>query len=592
MSESKKPRRWPWILLALVGLLAMPAMIGLGFWASTLAGEVEEGTLLELKLAGGLTEGPSPTSQLLAELSPGSVTSLWDVRRALRRAADDDAVAGMLITIEGVAMGSAARGELIEEIQRFRESGKPVHALIQADMVTEPELEVGSAASTLWVTPHAMWMVNGLQADVAFYRGTLDKLHVEPDFIMFKEYKSAGEPYSREEMSEYFREAIDDVIGDIQGHLWDGIIARRGVERDAFLSLVQEGAFTPAEAAELGLVDELGYLDQVRDALMAEAGIEPGEGAEEGDAPEWDGMALGKYLKDSRDDTPEGAETVALIFGEGPIVATSAQPSLFGGGQQISGPSLAAAFREAVEDEDVAAIVFRVNSPGGSAVGSDLIWREIQRARAAGKPVVVSMSTVAGSGGYWIAMGADAIVARPDTITGSIGVVFGKFNLRGLYEWAGANIESISFAENADIMSPYETLDEAQRATMVAAIGAMYDAFTAKVAEGRGMDQAAVKQIAKGRIWSGTDAVGNGLVDELGGLDAALAIAREKAGVEGEVALEVYPRQKDLFEQLLSGELTLEVPQAVGADPAALEALLEELARPGARVMMPEIRLR
>ena len=582
MSEPRKRRMWPFVLLAGVGLLSVPALIGASVWMSAQSEQkVEPGTFLELKIAGGLTEGPSPAGDFLAELSPGSISSIWDVRQALRRAADDEAVSGMLITLEGVAMGTAAQGELIDEIVRFRDAGKPVHVLMRSDMVTEPELNVATAGSTIWATPHAMWMVNGFQADVAFYKGALDKIHVEPDFIMFKEYKSAGEPYSREEMSEYFREAITDVVGDIQDNLWAGIVERRGVERDAFMTLVDRGAFSPEDAQEIGLIDNIGYLDQVRDALVSEAGVD-----------EWEGLSLGKYLKNSKSSTPEDAQTVAVIFGEGPIVASSADQGLFGGSQQISGPKLAAAFRDAVEDEDVKAIVFRVNSPGGSAVGNDLIWREIKRAQEAGKPVIVSMSSVAGSGGYWIAMAADSIVVRPDTITGSIGVVFGKFNVRGLYEWAGANVDSVSFAENADIMSPYETMSEEQRATMVGAIGVMYDGFTAKVAEGRGMPEAKVKQLAKGRIWSGQDAVENGLADKIGGMDVALDEARAAAELgDGPLALTVYPRKKDFFEQLLLGELEFTTPE-ITVDPLNLQVVLDELTEPNVRVMMPEITLR
>jgi protease-4 len=508
MSDTaRKPRRWPWILLALAGVLSAPALIGVGvaIGLSDKAAEVESGTMLELKIAGGFSEGPNPTADIFAELSPGKLSSIWELRNALRRAADDDAISGLLIEIESVAMGYAAMGELVDELERFKASGKPLHVLVRTDTVGEGAAFIAAAGSKVWATPEAMWMVNGLHADVEFYKGSLDKIHVEPDFIMFKEYKSAGEPYSREEMSEYFREALTDVVGDIQGNYVDELVAMRGMDRGAFMRLFNAGGFTPAQALEVGLVDELGYLDQVREAMLAEAGIE-----------EWEGMSLGKYLKHSAaPEVPEGAHRVALIFGEGPIVATGGDASIFGGGAQIAGPKVAASIREAAEDEDVEAIVFRVNSPGGSAVGSDLIWREIERAQEAGKPVVVSMSTVAGSGGYWVSMGADAIVARPDTITGSIGVVFGKFNVRGLYEWAGAHVDSVSFAENAGIMSPFSTMSESQRALMTDLIGAMYDDFTAKVAEGRGLPVERVRELAKGRIWSGVDALENGLVDRL-----------------------------------------------------------------------------
>ncbi|MBW2256232.1 MAG: signal peptide peptidase SppA, partial [Deltaproteobacteria bacterium] len=250
--------------------------------------------------------------------------------------------------------------------------------------------------------------------------------------------------------------------------------------------------------------------------------------------------------------------------------------------------------REAAECDDVKAIVFRVNSPGGSAVGSDVIWREIERAQEAGKPVVVSMSSVAGSGGYWIAMGADAIVAHPTTITGSIGVVFGKLNVRGFYEWIGANVESISFAENADLLGPFETMSEEDRAQVRGVMESLYEQFKAKVAEGRGMEPDKVERLAKGRIWSGVDAKAHGLVDELGGLDTAVALAAEKAGLAPEnVCLVVHPEPKSFFEQVLEGELEATTPNVgVALDPAKVQAILEDLEQPRPWASMPEIRVR
>jgi protease-4 len=342
---------------------------------------------------------------------------------------------------------------------------------------------------------------------------------------------------------------------------------------------MSHGIFAGPAALEAGLVDHMGYADQVRESLREHAGTD-----------EYQKLKFDDYLKQVKDTAPEGAPTIAVVFGEGPISASSGGANPFETSANIYGPKVAKAIREAAEDEEVDAIVFRVNSPGGSAVGSDFIWREIERAQEAGKPVVVSMSNVAGSGGYWVAMGADAIVAHPSTITGSIGVVFGKFNVRGLYEWLGASVDSVTLSENADLMSPFHSMDEDQLRAVHGTVQVMYDDFVRKVAEGRGMDFAAVEPLAHGRIWSGQDALGHGLVDALGGLDVAIDLAREEAGIDGEARVAVYPAKKEWIELLLEGELSIESPELDHA--AALEALIEELETPKVRAVMPEFRVR
>ena len=544
---------------------------------------LEPGTMLTLTLNGGLSEGPG--FDLMAELTGQKSLSLWDVRQTLRAANDDDAIGGLLLDVKDAQLGSAALDELADELERF---DKPVHALIQTDLIEEPELSATMGADKVWVNPETMWLVNGVQVDVTFLRGVFDKIHVKPEWIMFKEYKSAGEPYQNHEMSDAMREALTDVIGDLQDHLVSSWIERRGIDRAKLEAAMARGIFHGEDAKDAGLVDELGYVDQVRDALMAEAG-----------ADEWNAMSLGAYAgRLAKEDKVSGlmpkddesAEPkIAVVFGEGPIVAASSGDP-WDTDAKIYGPKIAADIRDAREDDDVKAIVFRVNSPGGSAVGSDLIWREIELAQEAGKPVVVSMGDLAGSGGYWVSMGADAIVARPGTITGSIGVVFGKFDLSGLYEWAGANVESMAFAPNSDVLSPYRSMSDDQRASIERTIEHLYEHFKAKVADGRGIAIAEMEEKAKGRIWSGKDAVGKGLVDELGGLDTAIALAREKAGVSDDIEVVAWPAPKPLLEQILEGELGVQTPE-LGAE-AQLEALFRDLEEPRIWAIMPDFRLR
>lgn len=575
MAEGKTTRATGCVFggLVVAALLVAGAAIGGVAWYSGQGG-IEEGTVLELTIDGPLSEGP--TQDFFAELTGQTKLSLYDVRRGLRAAAEDEDVAGLRVRIGTPALGQAALEELASELERFGEH-KPVHTLLQTDMITDGNLYLATAGTKVWATPAAFWMVDGYRVDIPFWRGTLEKLHVEPDFVMFKEYKSAGEPYSRYEMSEHMREALDDVIGDLQQRWYDVVAERRGVDRAALVRFVDAGMSTGPAAGDLGLVDDFGYVDTIEEALREVAGTE-----------EYEGLSLAKYL--GQIEVDDADTRVALVFGEGPIVADAGPDNPFASGATIYGPQVAKAIRQATEDDAVKAIVFRVSSPGGSAVGSDLVWREIERAQEQGKPVVVSMSSIAGSGGYWVAMGADAIVAHPSTITGSIGVVFGKFNIRGFYEWIGASVETLKYTENADLMSPYASLTEEQRATLISSMDVLYSDFKRKVSEGRGIDYEAMEALARGRIWSGIDAEQHGLVDALGGLDTALEIAAEKGSFAlDDARVVVYPKKKELIDMLLEGELGVTTDPV--PDLAAVERLVHELSTPRVWAWMPDFRL-
>lgn len=577
MAEARRQGVWK-VLLVLItlgigGSLAACA----GIWALLDDQEqLQAGTVLEIVLDGSYTEGP--TADPLISLGIGAEdTSLWDLRRALLSAADDDRIAGVLLTIRSPGLGLAQSQELTEALIRYREqSGRPVHALIQTDLVDDGSYYLATGASKIWATPEAWWLVNGLHADVVFWRGTLDKLKVQADVIMFKEHKSAGEPFKNYEMSESMRESLSAVLTDAWDHWLDAVSERRSFDRQRLSELVDEGTITGARALSVGLIDARGYRDEVIAELQPDDG--PGD---------HDPISPSDYL--SMLDTPKiEGDRIAVVFGEGPIASGEPDNNPFGGSGMIYGPALASSIREVVEDEHVKAIVFRVNSPGGSAVGSDLVWRELERAQEAGLPVVVSMSSVAGSGGYWIAMGADAIVAQPTTITGSIGVVFTKLNLSGLYELAGANVDSLSLSANSDLLSPYASLSEEQLTAVTQTIEATYLSFVDKVAQGRGMDPQAVEPLAHGRIWSGTDALDNGLIDELGGLDVAVRLAAERAGLGPDPQLAVYPEPKDFLQQLLEGELSVSSQPT----PEQLQAWLRELSAPQIQARMPSIELR
>ncbi len=582
MSENRSPskkRRWLRNLMVLF-VVAVLMLGGSAFALLALLGrgvEVKPGSILEIKLSGGLSEGPK--DDLLAGLTGDARTSLWDLRRALRAAAEDKNISGIRLSVEPLATGWGAAEEILAELDRFRSSGKPIHTLFPADFVEDLDYFVGTGGDQLWITPDAFTLVNGLAAEVSFWRGSLEKLGIEPEVIMFKEYKSAGEPFANREMSPHMREALTAVLEEMDQRFKGRVSERRaGVTPEGLSTFLARGMASAKDVGEAGLVDHLGYVDEVNEALRGVSGAE-----------KYEGIALSKYLRSLKKGPRGASETIAVVYGEGPILSIG-DGDLFGMGQVIVGPELAGHIRKAAEDEKVKAIVFRVNSPGGSAVGSDVVRREIRRAREQGKPVVVSMSSVAGSGGYWISMDADAIVAATTTITGSIGVVFTKFNLNGFMDWVGMNVDTISTAPLADLFGT-APLDPERRKLVEGVMGTLYESFKGKVASSRGRTPEEVETVARGRIWSGRDALERGLVDRVGGIDAALALAKEKAGLDPDrdYPLVVYPKPKSFVARLLEGDLSVQAPRI--PSEAELRDWAEEHLRSEVLARMPDIRV-
>ena len=551
--------------------------------AAASATKVARGTILELKLSAEIPEGPS---EVLAPFpSLAGPPSIFEVREALSAAAKDANIAGLRVDIELAQAGFGAASELQAALDAFRQAGKPVYAYLRGDFVSDLDYALALGADRIWLPPSAAVAVNGFHAEVTFWKGTLDKLHIEPQYFMFKEYKGAGEPMSRSEMSPEFRESTTALLTDIWEDFLGRIARRRKLEPEAVRATASLGVMTAAEAQAAKWVDELGYEDQFKEALRKSAS-----------ADRYKGLGVRRYLQHlavSR--ATLTGERMAVVFGSGTIVATAAGGPFDDGG--FSGPRVARAVREAADDDLVKGILLRVDSPGGSVVGSDHVWRAVEYARKdRKKPVVVSMSSLAASGGYYVSMGADAIVAWPATITGSIGVVFGKLNIAGLYQLAGAHIDTIKVGENADILSFVKTMSPEQQARVRGWMESTYEEFKRKVGDGRKLDPVKVEELARGRVWSGSDGLDLGLVDRLGGYDDAIALLREKCGLGADtrVDLVVYPAQRTFLDVLLNDEIGLDATALLARlDPAAaLRERLEELARPGAWLLMPAIRIR
>ncbi len=391
-------------------------------------------------------------------------------------------------------------------------------ALLEGDSAGVREYLVACGASEIVANPNTLVTMLGVAAGGVFLRGALDKLKVEAQTLQWKEYKGAAETFTRERMSPELHESLEAIVADCKELLAARIAEARGLAPDSRGRAC--GQRLPERARGDGGPPHRSRRLLRRSARRVRPQA-PGERVSSG--------SPATCAISPMPGVPGRDPRLALIHGVGPVVAGEPPAA----GDFLSGEAVAAQFHRAASDKDVRAIVFRVNSPGGSALGSDLVWRAVGEARERGKPVVVSMGDVAGSGGYYVAMGADQIVAGPATITGSIGVVYARFNLGKALAAMGVAMEFVKSDEISDGLSMARALSAIELGQLNNAVGELYGNFTAKVAQGRGLDPAQAEAMARGRVWSGVAAKRGGLVDELGGLDKAIEIARTRAGNQG-----------------------------------------------------------
>jgi protease-4 len=575
-------KRSTWVIgiILLVGLFFAGVFSLSLFWLlGPTKTEVRQNSVLELSMSAEMAELPpiSPVARFFA----GDGPCLIDMERALRRAANDSRISAVSMEVYPLLFSWAQVEELRGFLQDFRKSGKKVVARLALDIPREKELYLASPADEIYLNPDSGLLVNGLVAEINFYKRLMDKLKIEPQFLQFKEVKSA-ETYTREKMTLEIRSMLESILGDIQGRFIHVIAQERKIDEVRLHQLVQMGVVPASLALREHLVTALGYEDDVRSKLESN---KPGGGKE------YRSVDVASYLKALDSGFRRTAKTrVALLGGVGTITS--------GGGDEvwetlIGGETLAARLRNIREDKSIKGVLFRVDSPGGSPVGSDKIWREVRLLEKSGKPVVVSMGGVAGSGGYYIAMGAHKIVAQPSTITGSIGVIFGKFNLRGLYEhWLGITPDRVKVAENADILSATTSLSEQQRALILGWMQEIYNNFVRKAAEGRGMSFEELEKMAHGRIYTGNQAKQLKLVDEVGGVRTALSLLRKELKVPDreEVEVVLYPRPKSFWESLMQGDLF----RAKISQPSLLsliQSTLHSMEVPGPWLLAPSIEI-
>jgi protease-4 len=472
----------------------------------------------------------------------GKPLLLREAVAALHRAAEDPRVAGLIARVQIDAAPPGPVQELREAIVAFTEK-KPSLAWAETYPGTL-SYYLASAFGEVWMQPSGTVGLVGFASSALFLRGALDKLGVEAQFVARGEYKSAANLFTQDKYTEPHREADSALVNGLRAQVWEAVSASRGVDFAALDGLADRAPLLRDDAVTGGLVDRIGFRDEAyaRIAEMSGAeGISPETGdADDDDAPPR--LYLTRYARAKKPSVPgiKNHPKIAVVTVSGAIVSGR-------GGRQMSpmgtsasgGDTIAAALREAAVDDDIAAIVLRVDSPGGSVTGSETIWREVVRTRERGKPVVASMGSVAASGGYYVSMAADAIVANPGTITGSIGVVTGKFIARDLKARLGVGSDSVRTNANADAWSTNAPFTEEQHAHVEAEADLFYTDFVQRVADGRNLSVDAVEQVARGRVWTGADALERGLVDELGGLRTAIRRAKALAGIDEDTKVAV-----------------------------------------------------
>jgi protease-4 len=490
--------------------------------------------ILEVRISGHIVEENSRVG-LLGRKKPRMIDLIADIQRAK----EDKTIQGMLLRIDPFSLGMAKVQEIREAILDFKTRGKTVIAFLE--MGGDKEYYLATAADKIVLLPTGYLDVNGLAASVTFIKGTLDKLGIVADLEHRGDYKTASELVTRESMSPAHQEVMNSIMDDLYEQMTNQIAKSRGWSQQQAQSIIDQGPFTSSEAIKAGLVDTLLFYDQLDELLKKQTG---------GEAPR---IAQQAYHKQHRHRYSWAIPPrIAVVFATGAITSGESGREMLMG-DIMGSETISRAIKTAREDERVKAVVFRVDSPGGEGIASDVILREIILTKEK-KPVIVSMSDVAGSGGYWISCAADTIISMPGTYTGSIGVITGKLSLEGLYEKIGFSIETVKRGSHADFYTTTREFSEEEREVVERQIDEFYSDFVALVAKHRSMSYQEVDDVAGGRVWTGRQAKENGLVDMLGGLNLALAVAKEKAGIAGDAEIDVmtYPKRR-LFPGLGSG---------------------------------------
>jgi len=474
-------------------------------------------------------------------MKPSKALGLNEIVAAIDAAASEDAISAIFIEPSlMIDMGFASIEEIRNALIRFRQSGKPIIAY--SEIFSQKAFYLASVADRIYMNPEGMFDFRGLSSQLYFLKGTLSKLDIQAQIIRHGKFKSAVEPFTLDKMSQENREQYTEFLTSIWNHYLETISEARGISIERLNSIADSLLIRNAkDALKYGFVDELAYKDKVLEILKVESGSDREINALES-------VTLQQYAKSvSISSKKFNSDRIAVIYATGDINSGE------GSDESIGSERISRNIRQARLDSNVKAIVLRINSPGGSALASEVIWREVQLATQT-KPVVVSMGDVAASGGYYIACSANKIVAQPNTVTGSIGVFGVIFNMGDFFKnKLGVTFDVVKTNKHSDMLTVTRPLTAVELGYIQQSVEEIYDTFIQRVALGRNLSTEDVEKIAQGRIWSGLDAMKLGLVDEIGGLQDAIRIAAELAGIESYSLLEL-PRQKDFFEELV-GEM-------------------------------------
>jgi len=549
-------------------VLLLLVVFGLYLFLRPMAGGVAKpiapGSTLVVELGGDYVEAPAASP--LARLAGDDSRPFIDLLSTFTLIERDDRIATVVLRIQPLEIGWGKADELRAAIGRLREKGRKTVALLEVqDFSANVELYVGSAADELWVVPGSSVPLVGMAAEYVFLGGFWEKLGVGFDVARAGKYKSAVEVYAERTMSEASREMANALLDDAYARFVEALASDREQSPDAIRATIDRGLVDNTALAEAGLIDGELHLDE----LLTRQG---GDVVEHADYQRVDPALLGFDPK----------AKIALIYGTGAVVQGDAEASPFAAGPTFASDTVSKAILEAAEDSDIAAIVLRIDSPGGSALASELIWRALARAREHGKPVVASFSDVAASGGYYVASAADAIVADPGTLTGSIGVFALRPAVGGLLDKLEIGVDSLTRGAHADFLLATERMTPTALARLEQSVQDTYRLFLERVALGRELATEKVDAIGQGRVWTGRQALEVGLVDELGGLHTAVRRAKKEIGLEPDVdvALVPFPAQKPLTQQLfdaLQGTAARAAQRAAGPAiewPAPLDRLV------------------
>ena len=538
--------------LFLFCILSVVILAVIGSASSSGDPDVKDNSILKISLNKPFAEREreEPFGDLEIPGNDGGVIGLYDLKKAIRNAKDDSKIKGIYLDCGMGRIGYGTNEELRNTLLDFKKSGKFIYAY--GEYYSESNYYLASLADSIYLNPEGLLEFNGLSSDVMFFKGMLDKLEVKPEIFRVGDFKSAVEPFFRESMSDANRLQYTSFLNSINGHVIAQVAASRKLPVEVVKVISDSMKVRNSEdAVRLGMISKAAYYDQVLATLKKKTGAEKDE--------DLHFISYSKYKKADDSEKEVSGNKIAVIVAQGEISGGK------GDDETIGSDKIAETLRKARNDKNVKAVVLRINSPGGSALASDVMWREIMLTKKV-KPIIASMSDVAASGGYYMAMGCHKIVAQPTTITGSIGVFGLMFNAQDFFKnKLGISFDGVKTGTYSDIGNMTRPLTPGERQIIQSEVNKIYDTFTSKAAEGRKMDVEALRKLAGGRVWSGTEAKQNGLVDELGGLEKAVELAAAQAKLGKDYRLKLMPVQKNFLDQImeqLGGQAKISVLKA------------------------------